>query len=102
VDPENGKLEWPNWNESDYTPDNSHLTSVLTDGLIETETDDRVNPPVALVMQGNPNDISGIQTSPLLSVDYDDDEEDNSDLDVNDYVPGYDGEDGQDGSDSED
>lgn len=102
VDPTNGKLEWPNWNESDHTPDNSHLTSWLTDGLLETETDDQANPPVALVMQGNPNDISDIQTSALLSVDYDDDDEDNSDLDVNDYDPGYDGEDGQDGSEIED
>ena len=32
----NGKYEWPNWNEIDYTPDNSHLTSLGTDGILYT------------------------------------------------------------------
>jgi hypothetical protein len=32
----NGKWEWPNWNERDFTPDNSHLTSIGTDGRLYT------------------------------------------------------------------
>ena len=32
----NGKWEWPNWNERDFTPDNSHLTSIKTDGRLIT------------------------------------------------------------------
>ena len=32
----NGKWEWPNWNERDFTPDNSHLTSIHTDGILIT------------------------------------------------------------------
>jgi len=32
----NGKWEWPNWNERDFTPDNSHLTSMATDGKLYT------------------------------------------------------------------
>ena len=32
----NGKWEWPNWNEVDHTPDNSHLTSIATDGILIT------------------------------------------------------------------
>ena len=35
-DPTNGKWEWPNWNEHDGTPDDSHLTSVETDGILIT------------------------------------------------------------------
>ena len=32
----NGKWEWPNWNERDFTPNNSHLTSIGTDGRLHT------------------------------------------------------------------
>jgi hypothetical protein len=32
----NGKWEWPNCNEHDFTPDNSHLTSIDTDGILFT------------------------------------------------------------------
>ena len=35
-DATNGKWEWPNWNERDFTPDNSHLTSIATDGRLYT------------------------------------------------------------------
>ena len=38
----NGKWEWPNWNERDFTPDNSHLTSIATDGRLYTSPSVRV------------------------------------------------------------
>ena len=38
----NGKWEWPNWNERDFTPDNSHLTSIETDGRLYTSPSIRV------------------------------------------------------------
>ena len=38
----NGKWEWPNWNERDYTPDNSHLTSIITDGQLYTSPSVRI------------------------------------------------------------
>ena len=38
----NGKWEWPNWNERDFTRDNSHLTSIGTDGRLYTSPSRRV------------------------------------------------------------
>jgi hypothetical protein len=38
----NGKWEWPNWNERDFTRDNSHLTSIGTDGRLYTSPSIRV------------------------------------------------------------
>jgi hypothetical protein len=48
----NGKWEWPNWNEVDFTPDNSNLTSIHTDGILTTspsinvEAEDSVTPSI--------------------------------------------------------
>ena len=36
--------EWPNFNESDLTPDNSLLTSVETDGVLNTSISADPNP----------------------------------------------------------
>jgi hypothetical protein len=38
----NGKWEWPNWNERDFTPDRSHLTSIGTDGRLYTSPSRKV------------------------------------------------------------
>lgn len=52
LDPTNGKIEWPNWNERDGTPDKSDLTSVVTDGLLAT------SPSIALGNQAEESEVS--------------------------------------------
>ena len=41
-DARENKWEWPNWNERDGTPDNSHLTSIHTDYILRTSPSRRL------------------------------------------------------------
>ena len=71
TDPTNGKLEWPNWNEIDYTPDNSHLTSVVTDGILATEPDDALDD----LLLGNPNAVRDSSVNSFVTSKVGDEEE---------------------------